>query len=122
MDSLPGKGGPLLKFYLFVSQDNPYLALQMDEEVHPSSGYYLQPVDDVGVREFKLYVKSPPQSPTSETEEPSQFGDLEGGRYRYVICDILNSRTCSYLHSWHTSRDHDLFLPMMTRIQFVLAF
>ena len=31
----------------------------MDEEVQPSSGYYLQPVDNAGVREFKRYVKSP---------------------------------------------------------------
>ena len=86
---------PLLKFYLFVSQDNPYLALQMDEEVQPSSGYYLQPVDNAGVREFKRYVKSPVQSPTSDTQEPPQFEDLEGGQYRCVFYDILNSRTCS---------------------------
>ena len=56
----------------------------MDEEVQPSSGYYLQPVDNAGVRDSKRYVQSPLQSPTSDTQEPPQFGDLEGGQYRCV--------------------------------------
>ena len=60
----------------------------MDEEVQPSSGYYLQPVDNAGVRDSKRYVQSPLQTPTSDTEEPPQFGDLEGDGKRCVFYAI----------------------------------
>lgn len=60
----------------------------MDEEVQPGSGYYLQPVDNADFRDSKRYVKSPLQSPTSDTEEPPRFGDLEGDGKRCVIYEI----------------------------------
>ena len=47
----------------------------MEEEVEPSQGYYLQPCDDAGIRESKRYVKSPVQSPSSDTNEPPNFND-----------------------------------------------
>lgn len=47
----------------------------MEEEAQPSQGYYLQPVDDGGIRDSKRYVKSPVHSPTSDTSEPPNFGD-----------------------------------------------
>ncbi|XP_068702886.1 fibroblast growth factor receptor 4-like isoform X1 [Montipora foliosa] len=56
-----------------TSKENPYLALQMDEEAQPSQGYYLQPVDETGIRESKRYVKSPVQSPTSDPNESPKF-------------------------------------------------
>ena len=80
-------------------QANPYLALQMEEEAEPTSGgYYLQPADDAGIRESKRYVKSPVHSPTSDTNEPPQFGDAanadrEGAGMRWAI----NQSQCSSL-------------------------
>ena len=62
-------------FCFYLLQENPYLALQMEEEAEPSQGYYMQPCDDAGIRESKRYVKSPVQSPSSDSKEPPNFKD-----------------------------------------------
>ena len=63
---------------LSVLQDNPYLALQMDDEEGASSqGYYLEPCDS-GIRDSKRYVPSPVHSPSSEV--PNAGGVGEGTR------------------------------------------
>ena len=65
-------------FFLSVLQENPYLALQMeDEEGAASQGYYLEPCDS-GLRNSKRYVESPVHSPSGE--QP----DVEGGAARYA--------------------------------------
>ena len=62
---------------LSVLQENPYLALQMDDDDGAASqGYYLQPCDS-GLRDSKRYVESPVHSPSSEV--PNGVG--EGMRY-----------------------------------------
>ena len=63
---------------LSVLQENPYLALHMDdEEGTASQGYYLEPCD-AGLRDSKRYVPSPVHSPTSEV--PNAVGEGEGTR------------------------------------------
>ena len=57
-------------------QENPYLALQMEEEAPQPSGYYMQPIDGGGsIRDSKRYVESPVHSPTSDKNEPPNYED-----------------------------------------------
>ena len=68
------RGFSFLKdLFRVLLQEIPYLAPQMDEEAQPSQGYYLRPVDDAGFREPKRLVKSPVQTPTSDTNESPKF-------------------------------------------------
>jgi len=68
---------------LSLVQDNPYLALQMDDDDGAASqGYYLQPCDS-GLRDSKRYVESPVHSPSSEV--PNAVGEGEGIRCAYRV-------------------------------------
>lgn len=59
-------------------QENPYLALQMDDDDGAASqGYYLEPCDS-GLRDSKRYVESPVHSPSSEV--PNTVGEGDGAR------------------------------------------
>ncbi|XP_015772818.1 PREDICTED: fibroblast growth factor receptor 2-like [Acropora digitifera] len=59
-----------------TSKENPYLALQMEEEAPQPSGYYMQPIDGGGsIRDSKRYVESPVHSPTSDKNEPPNYED-----------------------------------------------
>ena len=54
-------------------QENPYLALQMEEEAPQPSGYYMQPIDGGGgIRHSKRYTV---HSPTSDNNEPPNYED-----------------------------------------------
>lgn len=62
--SLNERLGKILERHM--TTDNPYLALELDDdEGVESQGYYLQPCDS-GLRNSKRYVESPICSPTSE--------------------------------------------------------
>ena len=59
-------------------QENPYLALQLDDDDGAASqGYYLEPCDS-GLRDSKRYVESPVHSPSSEV--PNTVGEGDGAR------------------------------------------
>ncbi|XP_074620045.1 fibroblast growth factor receptor 3-like [Acropora palmata] len=59
-----------------TSKENPYLALQMEEEAPQPSGYYMQPIDGGGgIRDSNRYVQSPVHSPTSDNNEPPNYED-----------------------------------------------